>query len=295
VSLLRHIVVLALRRSGTTTLWRILRQDPAYTCYDEPFSVRLRELPREHRKEVRREFIDLFRSDPVAFRRVYAPIPRGEETTVGLSPAQRAYLGFLLAQGPVVVDVTRCHGKMADVHAEAPEAVLVHLFRRPASFVTSHLVPSEGHDPFGLRRLWARRSFFGQGSRFNRWGMEELLRHPFHGVTRQLLRHVGVELPPPDASAVALLLAHWLGCFRLAERDGVSHFGERFVSLPFETFCRDPAAVLRQIRQLAGGGSYPFDCSTVRAPHGPFAPTDPRWRTTARDVGFSEAELARFF
>src|SRR5262245_38182699 len=103
---LPHIAIVALRRSGTTTLWRLLRQDKRYRCYDEPFSRLLVNLPAENKKRVWAEFIELFNRDPARFRATYAPIPRPEEVTRGLTDRQRAYLEFLTREGPTVFDET---------------------------------------------------------------------------------------------------------------------------------------------------------------------------------------------
>lgn len=291
----RHIIIVGLRRSGTTALWKLFRQDPSYTCYDEPFGVRLRELPQDHAKGVRHEFITLFNRDPDLFRSVYAPIPRGQETTRGMTPAQRAYLGYLLGAGPVVVDVTRCHGKIADLHTQAPDAVLVHLYRKPAAFVTSHLLPSDRRDLLRIRGWWGRQVFFSKTGRFNRWGMEDLLTWPYGATTRTLLGDVGVQLPAPGAPAVQLLLAHWLGCYRIAEREGGALFRERFVSLSLERFCREPQPAIRRIRTLAGEEPLTLDCSSVRTPRSPFMESDKRWWEMAGEVGFTGDEIARYF
>jgi hypothetical protein len=291
----RHIVILALRRSGTTALWRLFRQNAAYSCFDEPFSRLLVKLPRENVKGVRREFIELFNRDPAQFRGIYAPILRGEETAPGMTDSQAAYLRFLLCGGPTVIDVTRCHPKIAELHREMPGAVFVHQYRRPAAFASSHLLPSERADFLGVRSFWDRRVFFTRTRGFNRWGMEELLRKPHAETTRRLLGAEGVKLPPDGSPAVALLLAHWLGCHRLAEREGPRLFGSRFVSLGFEEFCGNPKKFLNDIYRLAEAEPFETDFSDIRNPGSPFQPEDPRWRSLAAEVGFSREEIEKFF
>lgn len=289
----RHIIILALRRSGTTALWRLLRQDTSLTCFDEPFNMLLAGLPNEHRKQVRAEFITLFERDPARFRAMYAPIPRAEESTRGLGDAQRRYLQFLLSGGPVAIDVTRCHGKITALHDEMPDAVFVHLYRRASAFVTSHLLPSEGFDPAGLRSAWRRATFFRRARGYNRWGMEELTRHPYAGITRSLYADAGVTLPPDGSPAVRLLLAHWLGSWRVAERDGKAAYGERFLSWSFEDFCASPAASLAQLGRLADAPAFAFDLGGLRQPGAAHAADDPRWRAMAADAGFTPAEIER--
>lgn len=293
----RHIAIVALRRSGTTTVWRLLRQDRRYRCYDEPFSRLLGDLPAEGRKQVRAEFIELFNRNPEEFRAAYAPILRSQETTRAMTSAQKSYLRFLAAEMPIVFDETRCMGKIAELKDVLPEAVLVHLYRHPAAFATSHLQPTDGHKFRGLRALLNRRPFFDRASGYNGWGMEELSRTEHVETTRALLAEVGVALPPRTTRipAAQRLLALWLGAYRLAEGEGPRHFGTRFVSLAFESLCADPSAGLAAIYAPAGVPPCSIDVSGVRPAAPGFAVDDPRWRSLAAEAGFDAGELARFF
>lgn len=292
-----HIAIVALRRSGTTTLWRLFRQDRRYRCYDEPFSRLLGDLPAEGTKQVRTEFIELFNRDPAKFRAAYAPILRSQETTREMTPAQKSYLRFLAADMPIVFDETRCMGKIAELRDVLSEAVLVHLHRHPAAFATSHLLPTDGHKFWGLRALVNRRTFFDRSYGYNGWGMEELSRTDHVETTRALLAEVDVALPPRTkrVPAAQRLLTLWLGAYRLAEREGPRHFGARFVSLGFESLCADPAASLAAIYARACVPPCSIDVSGVRPAAPGFAVNDPRWRALAAEAGFDAGELARFF
>ena len=199
----RHIAVVALRRSGTTALWNLFRQDARYTCYDEPFSHLLHDLPVDNVKRTRAEFIALYNRDPDRFRSLYAPIPRGEETVRGLSEKQVEYLEYFLEGGPTAFDVTRCMGKIPAIHAIIPDAVLVHLYRHPVAFASSHLLPSDRFDPLGLRKRRNRSTALTRSGRFNGWGMEELLRTKWIDTTNTLFAEVGVQLPPKSARVPA--------------------------------------------------------------------------------------------
>ncbi len=293
----RHIIIVAMRRSGTTTLWRLLRQDPTYTCYDEPFGRLLADLPAEHTKRVRAEFIARFNQDPELFRAKFAPILRGGETTRGLTQEQADYLSWLISKGPSVADVTRCMGKIPDLHKIAPEAVMVHLYRHPAAFVTSHLLPSDRKDFMGLRRAWNERTFFTRTKGFNGWGMEELTLTSHAATTQALLSEVDVALPPATQSVPAIqrLLAIWLGAFRLAQKEGAALYADRFVEISFEALCSDPAAQLDAIYTPTGYTRPDINLSDLHPAAPGFAVTDARWQGLAQAAGFSKSELARFF
>ena len=63
------LIILGLRRSGTTIFWEIFRQDPRLVCYDEPFNELLLTLP-----DGRQIYAKMGLSDPGPdFSRVPAP------------------------------------------------------------------------------------------------------------------------------------------------------------------------------------------------------------------------------
>ncbi len=293
----RHIAVLALRRSGTTALWSLFRQDTRFTCFDEPFSQLLKDLPKDNEKRTRAEYIELYERDPERFRSLYAPISRKDEVARQLSQAQERYLRYLLEAGPVVFDTTRCMGKIPALHNVIPDAVMVHLFRHPTAFASSHLQPSDSLDPLGVRKRWNARTALTRRGRFNGWGMGELARGPHFAATSALSADVGVKMPEPTERVPAFyrLLAIWLAAYRLAERDGRQYYGERFLSLSFEDLCYKPDVWIARIQDLAQVGRLSLETSRLKQASKGLQPGAPQWAEGARWVGFNEEELDRFF
>jgi hypothetical protein len=288
-----HIVILALRRSGTTALWRILRQDPSQTCYDEPFSQLLAGLSGNNHKRTWDEFLALRARDPDAWDAAYAPIPRAEEVTPSLTHAQADYLRYLTAEGPITLDETRAPAKLPAMADVLPGAIFVHLYRHPAAFVSSHMIASQNKAP--LRQRLHRAGFFRRPVYFDSWGMEQLWRAPIRPATQAFMDSAGVMPPAPWAPAVHKLMASWLAAWRSLDRDGAALGPDRFLSLAFEDVCTAPQRHLDQIYALAGRTPFAFDVSGLHAAQPGHRPTDPRWRRAARAVGFTPAELDRFF
>ena len=83
-------VIVGLRRSGTTIFWEWFRQDPRFTCFDEPFSEQLLKLPSQHAKGVFTEYQQVLTRSPEEFWRAYAPVHRAEELDSFLRPANRS-------------------------------------------------------------------------------------------------------------------------------------------------------------------------------------------------------------
>jgi hypothetical protein len=289
----RDIVVLALRRSGTTALWRLLRQDPRHVCYDEPFSPLLRRLPANNAKRTWNEFIALRAHDPASWAARFAPVDRAGEFCEAMTPAQADYLAFLSKRGPVVIYETRAFGKLEGICAVLDRPVVIHLHRHPVAFASSHMIASQ--NPGFMRGHLHRLGFFRRWFRYDSWGMEAHWRPPLRARTEAWLRAEAVVPPAPRAPAIHKLLAIWLASYRQLERDGRHHAGERFLSLSFEAFCRSPAPWLEAIYRLAGRVPHGVDCSALHPASPGYRPGDPRWQAAARAVGFTPDELARFF
>jgi hypothetical protein len=288
------LFILGLRRSGTTIFWETLRQDSRFTCYDEPFNPLLRELPAEHPKRTRRELIALFDRDPEKFWQIFAPIGRIQELQEGFSDRQFAYLRFLLSSGEnVVLDTTRCHYKMDALAQVAPDAYVVHLYRPAAQFATSHLAPSSTGPAAVFRERYARARFWSRGSRYNYYGIEDLIGTSPRSLFGQRLAEAGLD---PEAvyrlPAAGRLIAYWKIHYDRLERCGPKLFPGRFYSLPFGHFCANPEQIVRKIYQLIEIDPVALSVENVHPAKPAHAAGDPRWRELARAVGLGdESEL----
>ena len=286
-----RVMILGLRRSGTTIFWRQFRRDARLVCYDEPFNPKLAQIPAEHVKRVYAEFIRLYEHDPAgpgrAWGERFAPIAPAEEPTPGLSEAQAAYLRWLFETGEhTVTDVTRCFFKMEALAGVAPGAVCVYLRRDPCGVASSHLLPS--HDVKTLRNRLGRRyralTFFTRRDGFDNWQFERIMREP---AFDEHLRFAGLDPGRVRTwPAVGKLLAYWKAHDARVAHDGPRVFGERFLTVRFEDFCRDPRGELARVYD-AGGLPMPdgFDASGVRPSAAPHREHDRRWRAWLAEAG----------
>jgi hypothetical protein len=170
------LIIVGLRRSGTTIFWRTFRQDRRLLCYDEPFNPNLWVLPERSGLKAPEEFRALLENDPRAFWEAFTPIHFTQELKEGLSDRQRAWLRFVGESGQrVVVDTTRCAFKIRALAEEAPGAVLVHLYRPPESLASSHLLPSSEGNRGRIKRWAARRGFWTRRERYNGWSFESII------------------------------------------------------------------------------------------------------------------------
>lgn len=288
----RHVVILGLRRSGTTVFWQAFRRDASFVAFNEPFNPTLRELPEELPNGSRAELIAMLREDPAGFWRRFAVISRTEELQEGLTDRQREWLRTLLDRDrPAVLDTTRCHFKIEALRETAPDAVLVHLVRSPAAVASSHLIPSGsgGFRAAAWRKRLASRDVFTRRAGYNHWGVEELVGRSPEGLFGLRCREAGLDPQRVYAlPAVARLLAWWKINSDRADEDGPRHFGEDFVRIRFEDFCADPVEALRPVyarleRPLPEG-----EAPRVHAPNPAHRAGDPRWAELFAELGIRE-------
>ena len=236
------------------------------------------------------EFIALVRDSPSRFWSHYTAIHFTEELREGFSDRQCDYFRYLADSGEhVAMDVTRCHFKIAALAELAPEAVLVHLHRPPASAVTSHMLPSDSGARGRLRRRVRQHRFWERSDKYDNWQFESIVGNSPDSPFGLRLREAGLD---PEKiyrlPAVARLLAYWRVNYEQAERAGREHFGERFVSQRFDDFCRDPRGQVSSIYRTMGWSMPDLQFGSVRPPNGPFEPESRRWCEFGESVGLTE-------
>lgn len=265
----RPLLVLGLRRSGTTALWATLRQHPDLVAFDEPFHPRLWEGARESTKGTWAELTALWARDPSQLAPGAVPILPLEELAPSLSEGQRAYLCALLAQngGRVVTDVVRGFCKAAALASVPPGPHVVQIVRSPVPWVLSHLLPSgrgSWRKPIGdsLRRWTALRRRGG----FDNWQYETIVdaalseRHPiWTQAGLDPARLIGMR-------AFERLLAFWWAANARMARDLAQAAPGRHEILLAEAFMEAPRDALDGMLARAGLPGAALDVSEIRTP-----------------------------
>ena len=298
------VFILGIRHSGTTPFWQVFRQDPRFRCYNEPFNPEIRHIgaPDWPNTGVYGEYLEMMRREPARFWETYRAIHGLEELQEGLSDAQERYLRYLLAESEhVAADTTRCHFKLAALKRICPSAVLVHLWRNPASVATSHMIFSGTRlswikDPLRRRYRMARSSVRRTLDRQTFWYRKGGYRmfEPIIGSAPQSLfglRLAQAGLDPEaiyDAPAVTRVLAYWKVNQHRITSDGPRQFGQRFLNISFDDFCRDPAQQVARVYRALGEQMPDLDLSAIHPPHGPYQQESSRWAEHLRAAGLAE-------
>ncbi len=298
----RRIWILGLFHSGTTIFWDAFRRDSRFLCFDEPLSENVgMHFPKNNSKNTLTEYMSLFRRDPRYFWDIYQPIYPYQELDSDFTTEQERYVRMLFDQAQdMVVDETRMHLHLPAIFGVTPEAFVVHLYRRASAFVTSHLRPSLARKiKLGfliknrLGNEYRKRVFWSRNDIPPGMARNVLIGQHQHSKFGLMLADKGYDSERIMASsAVVRLLAYWHYHYHYLEREGPRVFGDRFCSMPYETFANEPLSTMRRLYEwidmpLPDNVSY----AQVHAPKSPFRPHDRRWQEAARIAGFTREEI----
>lgn len=259
-------------RSGTSLLFRILRQDPDQRSYYEPLHPNLLNHVRE--SDTRRP-----KHEKSFLYREYKRIPNPLEDYFEVDLASKhshlnshtkastlsSYLQVLVASAHrVVLQFNRAFWMSQWLHATFPDSYFVHLVRDPRSVVWSQLTTSSGDRvrmdwplvgrlfPFSstdLRQVFSRHAYFGA------YHLDEYFERGCHifeqagddEVLRQILKRLQVtRTARPFVKALSLWGAQVEACHNQAQ----SAFGTRYLLLRYEEFCEAPVEHLESIYAL---------------------------------------------
>lgn len=300
----RYIWILGLLHSGTTVFWKAWREDKRFLCFDEPLRT-AEELngcyPSNNSKKTLDELITLLEKDPKTFWNLATHSSPLDELDEEINSGQQRFLRYLMQQSSrVVIDETHLHLRISSLPQIAPNAHVIHLYRRARAFVTSHLRPTWSRETTWSRRI-VRRLRHEHNKRIF-WDRPDLLhglaRHEFIG--QDPLNKFGLRLTKAgydvkrimEGPAVIRLLAYWHYHYHFLEREGPSCFPEHFKSVRYEDFANNPQTTMSEIYQwLKMVEPNNFQYNFVHGPKPPYQANDRRWIEFARVAGFTEEEI----
>lgn len=274
------VFILGLRRSGTTIFWRSFRQDKRLLCFNEPFNPIISKLPKVDPYNGYSEYIELISSEPNLFWSRYTPISPAEELDREFTAAQTKYLKYLVGKSShQCFDFTRCHFKIEKLYEIAPEAIVIHLYRSPQCFTTSHLLPSIRSDGLAgeFRQKIREASFFTRRSRFDSWSVETSIETQKDTFLRELRSFGLSEVEFERLRAYQKLMLYWRVNYEHIERIGRMLFGSKFLSVSFEQFCSDPQATLDSVYRQSELARFVMDVDEIQVAKSAFKKNDKRW------------------
>ena len=286
----RAVVIVGLRRSGTTILWRTFRQDGGVRCFDEPFHPNLWKGRCTNTKGTWNELAEFWERNTAGIVNEAEPIYPKDELDREVSEAQRQYMQ-LLAQDHeyVAIDTVRAWNKVVNLLKKNPSVLVVHLVRHPTSWVTSQLVPSGVRT---LRRrignMYRRSMFFRRRGGYNNWSYEQIINRSIgsgHAIWEDV-RQNPEELK--NQPAYIKLLAFWWAATKRVEYDLRRLRDVRHLTVSLEEFSRIPDAVMERLYSEAGWSAPGICYDHVRSVRKGWSTNAMHWRCGMKWLGIPE-------
>jgi hypothetical protein len=286
-----NLFVQGMRRSGTTILYDALQADPQLNCFYEP--LREEDVTEGGGSGARegdafgemRELRTRFRDERYPELEVQefnwgGPRKPPLELDSDLPPHCRELLAFLLQRSPAAIKETRLWSKVPVLAQLDPNAVLVHVVRDPRAVAASIVL---GRGQRRLEKLPTVDDFFEDRAKRKLWSSR--------AISRGIMRAEGGRAN--DLTNPERVLVVWRATFERTRRDGLAHFGERYVLVRNEDLRADPAAAIGAV-YAALGRAVPAEVgawaeSNVKPPSEPYAADDSRWLEAIGVAGAANA------
>ncbi len=281
------LIVIGLRRSGTTIFWETLKQDTNFRAWNEPFNPLIHRITQSEwflpRQKFYGEFKTLLEADGKSFWQKFAPIHPHEEIVEGLSDKQSDYLRYLVGQAEhSLIEMTRGHFKMETLAKLFPDATVVNLHKPPQNWALSHLVPSvqqtSSQELSGALRLTkmakariryrlAKAGALSQDAPFDHWQMESVISRGENTHFGSFLPDLGLtEKEFRELPSYAKLMCYWQVANAKINADGQRFYGSRYLDIPFFDFVSDPRSILKRVYDTLGMPPFDWDTTHIKKP-----------------------------
>lgn len=241
MDLKKHLIIVGLRRSGTTIVWETFRQDKRFLCFDEPYNFQVKSHCEQLKNSGKITFCEYLRNRNIVIQK-HASIDLNQETDEYLTEHQKEYFKMLLSlNNNVCIDFTRCMLKIDELRKLNDNLFIVLLVRDWKAWVTSQLRPN---NPLEY-----------QGS-FNRWGYE------------QIVYYLGIEKKDVVYKTLLTLWKLFIKCAMASKIDYV---------LDFELFCNNPEVKVKNIYDYLNLDYKELDYSKIHKANQAFQKNDKRW------------------
>ena len=263
------LIVQGVFRSGTTMLFRALRNDPRLRCYYEPLHPNLldhvweatADRPDHAKSPLYAEYTSLADS----LESLHDAALACHHAALGsqdAAPGLKAYLHTLTASAPcIVLQFNRSFWMTRWLHRQCPDSTFVHVVRDPRSVVWSQLTTASGQRVRMDWPLLGRRFFsFSSGNLQNAFSshaycgayqvsdyltagrqLDQTFQDDVTAWAQARLRAV------QDARPFVQALALWGAQVRVCHHHARDAFGDRYQLIRYEDLCRHPPHTLNRV------------------------------------------------
>jgi len=251
-----NIMIYGLARTGTSILWRSIRKDPRFLCFDEPMAPDLHMRVRSG-KRLMEEFHAEYNTCVNVVLEKWAPVLLTEQVVTKFMRYHVEYLKALQrCAANVCMKMMGCHAKIAHAKAVFPKAVHVLVVRDPRGFITSHALPN------GPILIASPDAFFES---------HVMIEDMWEYLT--LARTYGISEKTGHLGTLLELWAMTMNKALDARPD---------VVVVHEEFCKDPRAVLRKVYAKTDLRLPDIEYPEVKEARLGFEPDHPWWESARR-------------
>ena len=267
------LIIQGIFRSGTTTLFRALRQDERRRCYYEPLHPDLLTHAQEaaakrpsHRKSpLYAEYQHILETLRARYRADLA-VDHAMLNASDDAHELRAYLEALAhSASPVVLQFNRAFWMSRWLHTTFPDAGFIHIVRDPRSVVWSQLTTGGGQRVRMELPLIGRTVFnlssgdltnvFSSHAYHGAYHVKEYFEYGCGGLGSkfddEVARNAHAALcRVQDAEPYVQALALWGAQVRVCREQARSSFGDQYHLVRYEDLCTSPSTELRNIYDL---------------------------------------------
>lgn len=245
------VLISGLRRSGTTILWRILKQDKRFDSFNEPFHPEItRHITQRH------EAYADYCPELIGYQKKNGGcIDLCDEGVSELTDSSISYLRWLTSKSKSAnINFVRTVFKTEALCKEFPDALHIFIYRRPSGFVSSHLKPlyrNSGTVIRVFRELENSRKFWSRKTGYNAFQYEDLLEMCAAGIVTSELRLMGIDSELEDVPAYVKMLALWRKAYRHVihcQQD----LGLNIMFVNLEEFIKNPNRIMNILYERLG-------------------------------------------
>jgi len=298
-----NIIIVGMRRSGTTIFFDCLYEDQRFDSYYEPFcrgkiniggGSGARNIAfGEKLNNIRREFVSREKlSVPLEFFNLGARADFRRELEEEISPIFGKYLKFITSRNNFTLSkFVRVSYKVRALHELFPEAKIIHIVKDPRRIVVSHIFGRSNGPTMTvkrkLKRLAKRKlsglTFFSLKRGFNNWSSENLIDF----IIQSDPKYEAFKKAP----AFEKLMLLWKLLYQRTRSDGLKYYASNYLEIRLEDLCNDPSstiAIIYDFLKLSCPESVKnWACSHVKPPKPIYRPGDQRWYGAAEKVGIN--------
>ena len=294
-----NILLVGMRRCGTTILFDCLYEDKRFDSYYEPFCYgrvnvgggsNMKNIPfGDKLKKIRNEFIAHKNLDvPPSYFNLGAPQDFHLEFEEEIPQVFREYLHFISSKNEInLMKFVRVSFKMKALSEIFPYAKVIHITKDPRRVVMSHIFGRKKGNNFkqkvnqSIKHKMVKFSFFKKETGFNKWSSEQLINHyikknPEYSSFR-------------DSRAYEKIMRLWKILYSKTRDDGIKYFQSNYLEVNLEELCDNPIITLDRIYMFLGLTCPDEVKNWARANIRPSKPIyrvhDKRWNNAAVKIG----------